>query len=424
MASRGVVAAGHALTAEAGASILREGGNAVDAAVAAAMASFSVESALTGLGAGGFMMVGAPGEDPVLLDFFVAAPGHGGLERREELVPVPVHFDANTTQIFNAGAASCGVPGTPAGLAEALERFGSMELVDLIGPGVRLAREGAPLNPQQAYVLRILEPIYTSTPEAREIYAPEGRILGVGDLFRFPDLAAALERYAAEGPDAFYRGETAESIERYVHELGGVLSAADLAAYEVIAREPVTAELDGYETLAQIKQSTTLRHLPVIMISAVEEIDSVIRCIEMGATDYLPKPFNHAVLEARISASLASKKLRDLELEYLEQVGYVTDAAVALEAGEFDVAGLASVAARSDALGQLARVFQRMVHEVHARETQLKQQVQELRIEIDKARQAKRVAEITESSYFQQLRGQAQQLRTLIDKPASDKTDT
>jgi gamma-glutamyltranspeptidase / glutathione hydrolase len=241
------VAAGHALTAEAGASILREGGNAVDAAVAAAMASFSLESALTGLGAGGFMMVGAPGQEPVLLDFFVAAPGHGGHERREELVPVPVHFDANTTQIFNAGAASCGVPGTPAGLAHALDRFGSMELADLIGPGVRLAREGAPLNPQQAYVLRILEPIYTSTPEARAIYAPEGRILGVGDVFRFPDLATALERYAAEGPAAFYRGEIAATIEEYVLGLGGVLSAADLAAYEVIGREPVTAEFDGYQ---------------------------------------------------------------------------------------------------------------------------------------------------------------------------------
>lgn len=247
MAARGVVAAGHPLTAEAGASILREGGNAVDAAVAAVIASFSLESALTGLGAGGFMMVSVPGGQPVLIDFFVAAPGHGDHERREELIPVPVHFDANTTQIFNAGAASCGVPGMAAGLAAALERFGSMDLVDLIGPGVKYAWEGAPLNRQQAYVLRILEAIYTATPEARQIYAPEGRILGEGDEFRYPDLALALERFAAEGSTAFYSGEIAAAIERYVCDLGGELAVEDLAGYVPIFREPVNATYRGFE---------------------------------------------------------------------------------------------------------------------------------------------------------------------------------
>lgn len=249
MTPRGVVAAGHPLTAEAGASILRAGGNAVDAAVAAVMASFSLESALTGLGAGGFMMVKAPGSDPVLIDFFVAAPGHGGYERTSELEPVPVHFDARTTQIFNAGAASCAVPGAAAGLSAALDRFGSMDLVDLIGPGVEYARDGAPLNRQQAYVLKILEPIYTATPAAREIYAPEGHILGEGESFRYPDLAEALERYAAEGSAAIYGGGTAAAVESYVRDRGGVLSAEDLAAYEAIERRPVAAGFEGFEIL-------------------------------------------------------------------------------------------------------------------------------------------------------------------------------
>src|SRR3954466_131247 len=109
---RGVVAAGHPLTAEAGAGVLREGGNAVDAAVCAVLASFAVESPLTGFGAGGFMLVnegpppgaahGGAGRDAratgdpasTLIDFFVAAPGRDGIERRAELVPVPVHFDS------------------------------------------------------------------------------------------------------------------------------------------------------------------------------------------------------------------------------------------------------------------------------------------------------------------------------------------
>ena len=99
-------------------------------------------------------------------------------------------------------------------------------------------------------------------------------------------------------------------------------------------------EMDGYEVLAQVKGDSALRHIPVIMISAVDEMDSVVRCIEMGATDYLPKPFNPALLRARLNASLAEKRLRDLEREYLEQVGYVADAAQAVEAATFDPASL------------------------------------------------------------------------------------
>lgn len=250
MASRGVVAAGHPLTAEAGVTVLREGGNAVDAAVAAALASFSVESALTGFGAGGFMIVQGPDAPATLIDFFVAAPGLGGHELGDELRPVPVHFDSTTTQVFNVGAASCAVPGTAAGLSLALERFGSVPLVDLIGPAVRFAREGAPLNRQQAYVLKILEPIYTAEPAAREIYAPDGRILREGEVFRYPDLATAIERFAAEGSASIYSGEVAEAIEQYICSRGGLLSTADLAAFEAIEREPVSASFGGSQILS------------------------------------------------------------------------------------------------------------------------------------------------------------------------------
>lgn len=249
MTPRGVVAAGHPLSAEAGARILREGGNAVDAAVAAVLASFSAESALTGLGAGGFMAVGGAGVKPVLLDFFVAAPGKGGHQVADELVPVPVHFDEKTTQVFNAGAVSCGVPGTAAGLALALERYGSVPMADLAAPAARLARVGAPLNRQQAYVLRILEPIYTATPEARAIYAPQGRIVREGEVVRDPELGDALERFGAEGPASIYAGETAAAIENYILPRGGTLSRADLSAYEVIPREPVTAQIHGHRIL-------------------------------------------------------------------------------------------------------------------------------------------------------------------------------
>jgi DNA-binding response OmpR family regulator len=181
--------------------------------------------------------------------------------------------------------------------------------------------------------------------------------------------------------------------------------------FDVVLLDILMPEMDGYETLSQIKADPNLRHIPVIMITAVDEMDSVLRCIEMGATDYLPKPFNAALLHARINASLAGKRLRDLELEYLEQVGYVMDAAAAVEAGTFEPGKLDSVVRREDALGQLARTFQKMAREVRLREERLRQQVQELRIEIDEARQAQKVAEITETDFFKSLRAQADRLR-------------
>lgn len=194
-----------------------------------------------------------------------------------------------------------------------------------------------------------------------------------------------------------------------------LLQAAPTPPFDVILLDIVMPILDGYQTLARVKGDATLRHVPVIMISALDEMDSVVRCIELGATDYLPKPFNAQLLQARIAASLAGKRLRDLELEYLEQVGRVIAAAAAVETASFVPASLDGIATRPDALGQLARVFQRMAREVEVREERLRREVRELRIEIDEARQSRKVAEITESAYFQGLRGQASELRKIME---------
>jgi gamma-glutamyltranspeptidase / glutathione hydrolase len=240
MSSRGVVAAGHPVTAEAGATVLREGGNAVDAAVAAVMTSCVTESPLTGLGAGGYMLVHT-GERSVVLDFFVAAPGASGLERSAELVPIPVHFTAESSQVFHVGAASCGVPGTPAGLERALMMFGTVSLAELAAPAAALARDGVVVNAEQAYFIDILEPILTHYEPTREVYAPGGNLLRAGDLFRFDELGDALECLGAEGSDPFYRGEIARLISDWVVDRGGTLGTADLRDYELIVRDPVSA---------------------------------------------------------------------------------------------------------------------------------------------------------------------------------------
>lgn len=185
--------------------------------------------------------------------------------------------------------------------------------------------------------------------------------------------------------------------------------------FDLVLLDIMMPEMDGYQVIAEMKSDSRLRDIPVIVISALEEMESVVKGIELGAEDYLPKTFDPVLLKARIGACLEKKRFRDQEIKYLRQVERLTEAAAAVEAETFDPGSLAEVAARTDALGQLARVFQRMANEVYAREQRLKQQVQELRIEIDKARQARQVSEITGSNYFQQLRSRAKDLRDILE---------
>lgn len=172
--------------------------------------------------------------------------------------------------------------------------------------------------------------------------------------------------------------------------------------------------MDGFAVLTRLKAEPSTRDVPVIVISAMSDMGSVVRGIQQGAEDYLPKPFDETLLHARIRASLDKKRFRDQEIEYLQNVERVTEAATAVENESFDTETLAPVMARGDALGNLARVFERMAREVRAREEKLKQQVHELKIEIDQTKQAKKVSEITGSEYFQSLRSQAESLRRLV----------
>jgi len=231
------------------------------------------------------------------------------------------------------------------------------------------------------------------------------RILVVDD----DSLSRKLLRRAAgnEGYEVVEAGTGAEALE----------ALAGDQSFDAVLLDVVMPELDGYETLERIKGDDSISHLPVIMISGVDDLKSLVRCIESGATDYLPKPFDPAILRARLKSSLASKRLRDLEIEYLEQVGHVIDAAGAVEANKFETSKLETVAKRDDALGQLARTFQRMASEVKAREDRLRAQVRELKIEIDEQRQDKKVAEITNTEYFKELRGRAQELRKIVADP-------
>jgi gamma-glutamyltranspeptidase / glutathione hydrolase len=236
---RGAVAAGHPLTARAGAQILEQGGNAVDACIAAGVVSWVVESPLTGPGAGGFMLVHrASDRSDRVLDFFVAIPGRGHDGHAAPMDEVEVAFDAHTLQLFRIGGSSCAVPGAVAGLGEAHRLYGRMPWGELVAPAVELARAGIELSRQQAFLHAILDVALRAEAEGKRIYG-ERTPLSAGARLVQSDLAETLEVLAAEGWDAFYRGPLASAMSAAVRERGGVLTESDLAAYRVIRRRPV-----------------------------------------------------------------------------------------------------------------------------------------------------------------------------------------
>jgi gamma-glutamyltranspeptidase/glutathione hydrolase len=248
-AGRGVIAAGHPLSAEAGARVLRAGGNAVDAALAAMMTSCVAEPLLTNPGAGGYLLAAGFDAEPVLLDFFVAAPGEGADGAvRADLLPVEVDF-GDAVQVFNVGPASVGTWGWPAGVAEAARRWGTVPLGELVAPAAALAREGALLTEPQAYIFEILAGILVSTPEAAALFAPAGRVLGAGERFVWPDLGDALERLGAQGDAPFYTGEIARKVQQWLAERGGVVTPEDLERYGAVPRAPVRVGYRGRTVL-------------------------------------------------------------------------------------------------------------------------------------------------------------------------------
>jgi gamma-glutamyltranspeptidase / glutathione hydrolase len=309
-----MIAAGHPITAEAGARVLREGGNAVDAAVGAVLASWVAEPLLTGPGAGGYMLVAGAGEEPTLLDFFVEAPGRGAdPDQRADLLPAEVSF-GDAAQVFNVGPAACGTPGSPAGLAAALERWGSVPAPDLAAPAAEMARAGVPLNAEQAYIFEILEPILTTTPEAQAIFAPDGRALREGQCFRDPDLADTIARFGEEGAEPFYSGDIAGALVGWLAERGGQVTAEDLAAYEAIPRDPVRATYRGRQVLTNPPPSAggTLLALAMAKLDAASAgppaITDIVEVMEEVQAERTPE-FLEGLEDARFADRFLASRL-------------------------------------------------------------------------------------------------------------------
>ncbi|HEU4942757.1 MAG TPA: gamma-glutamyltransferase [Gaiellaceae bacterium] len=255
---KGAIAAGHPLTAEAGARVLAAGGNAVDACLAAAFVSWVAESPLTGPGGGGFLLVHRAREGRSrLLDFFVSVPGAGlAGDAIAEMETIDVDFDSSSTQAFGVGCPSVAVPGVVAGLESAHRAYGRVPWATLFEPAISLARSGVVLTREQGYLHAILDVILRHTDSGRALYGPSGERLVAGDRLVMSDLASTLELLAGGGAAAFYDGPLAERIVDTIRAGGGALTREDLRRYRVIWRRPVAADFLGRRFVSNPPPST------------------------------------------------------------------------------------------------------------------------------------------------------------------------
>lgn len=248
--TRGVIAAGDRETAAAGAEMLRRGGNAVDAAVAAAFASFIAEAGVVHLGGSGIAQLydARTGRSRVY-DFFSVMPGlDGSRPDRLDFEAVTIDF-GSATQRFYLGRGAVAVPGNIAGLCRLAADYGRLPLTDLLEPAIRLARDGVPLAPFQADTCKLLAPLYTHTESIRRVFAPNGHVIRPGERLHVADLADTLAALAREGEAYARNGPLARALLADQASRGGLLTAADLERYEVLCPPPLRVVYRDHEVL-------------------------------------------------------------------------------------------------------------------------------------------------------------------------------
>ena len=245
---RGVVAAGHALTAEAAGEVLRAGGNAFDAALGALCAACACEPALASFGGGGFLLALPEAGCPRLYDFFVQTPGRRLPANEVEFEPVVVDFGP-ARQEFHIGRGTVAVPGVVRGFFDVHRDLCTLPATDLVAPACALLRDGVEMTALQAHFLHLLRPILCATPEGLALYSsPGGALIAEGERLRNPALAGLLELMAVEGDDVFYRGAVARALVEDLRE-GGHVGLDDLAGYRTEVRAPLALDYRGVEVL-------------------------------------------------------------------------------------------------------------------------------------------------------------------------------
>ena len=235
---KGVIAAGDKLTCEAGAEVLKSGGNAFDAAIAATFMSFAASSSITSAGGGGFFLAHKGNRSNLIYDFFAQTPVNKRLENELDFYPVTVDF-GDKTQDFHIGFGSISTPGNIKGLFEVHKDLGSMPMTEIMAPVIERIKQGITLHKQTKYQIDILTPILITSDEGRRIYQKNGEPMQIGDTYFLPQMVDTFDYLSRSGPAEFYEGEIAQSISKICLENGGSLSHEDFRKYEVIKRKPL-----------------------------------------------------------------------------------------------------------------------------------------------------------------------------------------
>lgn len=244
-ARNGMVVSSQHLASQAGADILKAGGNAVDAAVAVGYAQAVVNPCCGNIGGGGFMTLHLADGKNIFINFRETAPASASAD---------MYLDKDGNLIKDAslyGYLAAGVPGTVKGLDYALEKYGTMKREQVMAPAIKLARDGFILTRADTDVLDTTTARFKQDPEAARIFLkPDGSAFQPGDRLIQSDLANTLERIAKEGPPAFYEGEIPQIVEKASQAGGGKLTAKDFADYTISEVSPVTCTYRGYEFIS------------------------------------------------------------------------------------------------------------------------------------------------------------------------------
>ncbi|HAC66241.1 MAG TPA: gamma-glutamyltransferase [Cyanothece sp. UBA12306] len=245
--TRGAIAAGHPKTAEAGKIMFELGGNAFDAAIAAVLASFVVESTLTSAGGGGFLLAHTQDNQDILFDFFCQTPRQKRNAEILDFYPININFGGEI-QAFHIGLGSIAVPGSLAGIFQVHQQLGKLPFHVIAEPAINYANNGYKITEYNRFTFELLEPIITSLPESRKIYTPNNQLLKTNQTSYNKDFVNTLNYLIEQGVEEFYQGEIAHQLVKDL-SFGGYLSLEDLSHYQVIRRKPLKINYRGYELL-------------------------------------------------------------------------------------------------------------------------------------------------------------------------------
>ena len=333
---RGVVVSASAIASEAGAEVLRSGGNAVDAAIATGLALAVTYPTAGNIGGGGFMVIRFPDGRVTAFDFREKAPLSAHAEMFVD------ETGEYSSRLHHNSHLAVGVPGTVAGFALAHERYGTVEWSSLVEPAVELARDGFEVPVGLARSLRSVLERFEPYPASVAAYSKGGVAYETGEVMKQPDLAVTLGRIMREGRDGFYRGETARLIAEEMERGGGMITEEDLARYEAVEREPIVGTYRGHDVISMPPPSSG-------GIALVEMLN-ILEGYDLEAMGHNSAPYLHHLAESMRRAFrdraryVADTDFVEVPVEKLTAKAYAAELRSTIDADEATVSSPEDIA--------------------------------------------------------------------------------